>query len=179
MTCMKSKPDWFHPFLCPASPEPSLVSLGELFFFFNFGCTRSSLLLRTSLFAASRGCSVISVHWLFNPMLLLMQTTGSKHSDSVVVDHQLVALGHFERLLLNHAKTPLFLAPRGEKFNLGPETRLDHSELLCNAAMSLQPYPTPCNPIDGRPPGSPNPGILQARPLEWVAISFSNFKKFY
>ena len=34
--------------------------------------------------------------------------------------------------------------------------------------------PTLCNPIDGRPPGSPVPGILQAKTLEWVAISFSN-----
>ena len=42
------------------------------------------------------------------------------------------------------------------------------------AAKSLQLYPTLCNPIDGSPPGSAVPGILQARTLEWVAISFSN-----
>ena len=42
------------------------------------------------------------------------------------------------------------------------------------AAKSLQSYPTLCNPIDGSPPGSPVPGILQARTLEWVAISCSN-----
>ena len=42
------------------------------------------------------------------------------------------------------------------------------------AAKSLQSCPTLCNPIDGSPPGSPVPGILQARTLEWVAISFSN-----
>ena len=42
------------------------------------------------------------------------------------------------------------------------------------AAMSLQSCPTLCNPIDGSPPGSPVPGILQARTLEWVAVSFSN-----
>ena len=41
-------------------------------------------------------------------------------------------------------------------------------------AKSLQLCPTLCNPIDGSPPGSPVPGILQARILEWVAISFSN-----
>ena len=41
-------------------------------------------------------------------------------------------------------------------------------------AMSLQSCPTLCDPIDGSPPGSPVPGILQARTLEWVAISFSN-----
>ena len=40
-----------------------------------------------------------------------------------------------ERLLLNHAKTPGFSAPRGEEFNPGPETRLDHSELLCTEVL--------------------------------------------
>ena len=42
------------------------------------------------------------------------------------------------------------------------------------AAKSLQSCPTLCDPIDGSPRGSPIPGILQARTLEWVAISFSN-----
>ena len=42
------------------------------------------------------------------------------------------------------------------------------------AAKSLQSCPTLCDPIDFRPPGSPVPGILQARILEWVTISFSN-----
>ena len=41
-------------------------------------------------------------------------------------------------------------------------------------AKSLQSCPTLCDPIDGSPPGSPVPGILQARTLEWVDISFSN-----
>ena len=42
------------------------------------------------------------------------------------------------------------------------------------AAKSLQSCPTLCDPRDGSPPGSPVPGILQARILEWVAISFSS-----
>ena len=42
------------------------------------------------------------------------------------------------------------------------------------AAKSLQSCPTLCDPTDGSPPGSPVPGILQARTLQWVAISFSN-----
>ena len=42
------------------------------------------------------------------------------------------------------------------------------------AAKSLQLCPTLCDPIDGSPPGSSIPGILQARTLEWVAMSFSN-----
>ena len=45
------------------------------------------------------------------------------------------------------------------------------------AAKLLQSCPTLCNPIGGSPPGSPVPGILQARTLEWVAISFSNAGK--
>ena len=42
------------------------------------------------------------------------------------------------------------------------------------AAKSLQLCPTLCDPIDDSPPGSSVPGILKARTLEWVAISFSN-----
>ena len=45
------------------------------------------------------------------------------------------------------------------------------------AAKSLQSCPTLCDPIDGSPPGSPVSGIPQARTLEWVAISFSNARK--
>ena len=45
------------------------------------------------------------------------------------------------------------------------------------AAKSLQSCPTLCDPIDRSPPGFPVPGILQARTLEWVAISFSNAGK--
>ena len=45
---------------------------------------------------------------------------------------------------------------------------------IITIAKSLQSCPTPCDPIDGSPPGFPIPGILQARTLEWVAISFSD-----
>ena len=47
------------------------------------------------------------------------------------------------------------------------------------AAKSLQSCPTLCDPTDGSPRGSPIPGILQARTLEWVAISFSNIRSCY
>ena len=47
-------------------------------------------------------------------------------------------------------------------------------KVAATAAKSLQSCPTLCDPIDGSPPGSAIPGILQARTLEWVAISFSN-----
>ena len=51
-----------------------------------------------------------------------------------------------------------------------------HGVTKCSdaAAKSLQLCPTVCDPIDGSPPGSPIPGILQAKTLEWVGISFSN-----
>ena len=51
---------------------------------------------------------------------------------------------------------------------------VQHLWKTSSTAKSLQSCPTPCDPIDGSPPGSPIPGILQARTLEWVAISFSN-----
>ena len=51
---------------------------------------------------------------------------------------------------------------------------LNFSAAAAAAAKSLQSCPTLCDPKDGSPPGSPVPGSLQARTLEWVAISFSN-----
>ena len=52
--------------------------------------------------------------------------------------------------------------------------QLNNNHSAAAAAKSLQSCLTLCDPIDGNPPGSPVPGILQARTLEWVAISFSN-----
>ena len=49
-----------------------------------------------------------------------------------------------------------------------------HVAAAAAAAKSLQSGPTLCDPIDGSPPGSPVPGLLQAGTLEWVAISFSS-----
>ena len=51
---------------------------------------------------------------------------------------------------------------------------LTYPYAAATTAKSLQSCPTLCDPIDGSPPGSPVPGILQARTLEWVAISFSS-----
>ena len=57
-------------------------------------------------------------------------------------------------------------------FSISPST--EYSGSATATAKSLQSCPTLCDPIDGSPPGSPVPGFLQARTLEWVAISFSN-----
>ena len=55
------------------------------------------------------------------------------------------------------------------------ETGIDiYTATAAAAAKSLQSCPTLCDPIDGSPPGSPVPGILQARVLEWGAIAFSD-----
>ena len=56
---------------------------------------------------------------------------------------------------------------------MSDRNRLLRITVSAAAAKSLQSCPTLCNPIDGSPPDVPAPGILQARTLEWVAISFS------
>ena len=60
----------------------------------------------------------------------------------------------------------------GGSLTMGPG--LTFTAAAATAAKSLQSCPTLCDPIDGSPPGSAVPGILQARTLEWVAISLSN-----
>ena len=72
------------------------------------------------------------------------------------------------------ARTPYCRETKG-KHGQGWSSEKQHEvNVLCVPAKSLQSCPTLCDPIDGSPPGSPVPGILQARTLEWVAISFSN-----
>ena len=63
---------------------------------------------------------------------------------------------------------------QSQSLNPKPQTLQETKKDIAAAAKSLQSCPTLCDPIDGSPPGSPVPGILQARTLEWVAISFSN-----
>ena len=72
-------------------------------------------------------------------------------------------------------------SPKPESWRVDPRRTLYNSQApscgptaAAAAAKSFQSCPTLCDPIDGSPPGSPIPGILQARTLEWVAISFSN-----
>ena len=62
----------------------------------------------------------------------------------------------------------------GERYQYYKVIHAYYVHAVASAAKSLQSCPTLCNPIDDSPPGSPVPGILQARTLEWVAISFSN-----
>ena len=70
---------------------------------------------------------------------------------------------------------PLFLSVKWQKLSECPPHRVVlRIKWTAAAAKLLQSCPTLCDPIDSSPPGSPIPGILQARMLEWVAISFSN-----
>ena len=69
--------------------------------------------------------------------------------------------------------TGLDEAPAGIKIARRNINNLRYADAAA-AAKSLQSCPTLCNPINGSPPGSPIPGILQERTLEWVAISFSS-----
>ena len=62
----------------------------------------------------------------------------------------------------------------GIKLNTQKMKIMASSPICCCCCKSLQSCPTLCDPIDGSPAGSPVPGILQARTLEWVAISFSS-----
>ena len=73
---------------------------------------------------------------------------------------------------LSSSKT--FSSSPGETLICYPSTFLLSLAPAAAAAKSLQSCPTLCDPIDGSPPGSPVPGILQARVLEWVAFSFSS-----
>ena len=74
---------------------------------------------------------------------------------------------------LQHARFPYLSVSPGVCFNWW--TLISACSInAAAAAKSLQSCPTLCDPIDGSPPGSPIPGILQARTLEWVASSFSN-----
>ena len=68
-----------------------------------------------------------------------------------------------ERTFMIFRGSTLYIARKRDNFSSGKA-----------AAKSLQSCPTLLDPIDGSPPGSPIPGTLQARTLEWVAISFSS-----
>ena len=81
----------------------------------------------------------------------------------------------YRAIILSYNPNPGHIS--GENDNSKDTYTLAFTAAAAAAAKSLQSWPTLCDPIDGSPPGSPVPGILQARTLEWVAISFSNAGK--
>ena len=80
--------------------------------------------------------------------------------------------GETESPLQRHAVQRGSAVLRGRRAALGPG--IPWNLVPAAAAKSRQSCPTLCDPIDGSPPGSPIPGIFQARTLGWVAISFSS-----
>ena len=84
---------------------------------------------------------------------------------------------HFDQIRLDQVSdSTIFHVGASLPMNALEKTGLSLQQILqlAAAAKSLQSCPTLCDPIDGLLPGSSVPGILQARTLEWVAISFSN-----
>ena len=75
----------------------------------------------------------------------------------------------FESVLMRGMKRAYYT----ERSQSERKTPIQYINAAAAAAKSLQSCPTLCDPLDGSPPGSPAPGILQARTLEWVAIAFS------
>ena len=78
----------------------------------------------------------------------------------------------------NEELKSLLMKVKEESGKVGLRLNIQRTKIMASCpicyAKSLRSCPTLCDPIDSSPPGSPVPGILQARTLEWVAISFSN-----
>ena len=94
-----------------------------------------------------------------------MPQYGSQSPKLQAISHNIILVHHLNVIML------MFIGPREQQ---GVSTIYIYNYLNVAAAKSLQSCLTLCDPIDSRPPGSPIPGILEARTLEWVSISFSN-----
>ena len=116
--------------------------------------------------------AIIFVFWMlsFKPTFSLSSFTFIKRlfSSSSLSAIRVVSSAHVKLLIF----LPAILIPACASSS--PAFLMMYSAAAAAAAKSLQSCPTLCNPIDGSPPGSTVPGILQARTLEWVAISFSD-----
>ena len=74
-------------------------------------------------------------------------------------------------------KTKIMTSGPITSWQIDGETMETVTDFIFQFSSVTQSCPTLCDPIDGSPPGSPIPGTLQARTLEWVAISFPNARK--
>ena len=104
-----------------------------------------------------------SVHGIFQARIVEWVALSFSRRSSPIRDRTCVScIGRQSLYRLSHQGSPYYKMLGGRELPAAA------------AAKLLQSCPTLCNPIDRSPPGSPIPGILQARTLEWVAISFSN-----
>ena len=124
-------------------------------------------------------------HWaqevsLFHPTLFLPEVCDPRTHQGCLSAMEALVPGTGGPSVSEEA--PLHLADRDRFVYLVPPRRINFRGVCLTpsqrgaaaAAKSLPSCPTLCDPTDSSPPGSPFPGILQARTLEWVAISFSN-----
>ncbi|XP_055287415.1 COMM domain-containing protein 10 isoform X1 [Moschus berezovskii] len=100
------------------------------------------------------------------------QETIEKFRQRILAPHKLETVGWQLNLQMAHSAEAKLKSPQAV-LQLGVSNE-DSKGSAAAAAKSVQSCPTLYNPTDGSPPGSPVPGILQARTLEWVAVSFSN-----
>ena len=128
-------------------------------------------ILMVLCFHAIPACSCSAQDWLCCPCSLLRIITESFQTLYLQCQKPNLLDSHLTLKVLLHVKTLYQVL----------ESRSNFSNIISQlgwvaaaAAKSLQSCPTLCDPTDGSPPGFPVPGILQARTLEWVAISFSN-----
>ena len=103
-------------------------------------------------------------------MIFIFTVENLQFSNSLVHFAEIV-LGLYKHLPWNHKL--FYLLPLHSP-HMSATYIHTNLQMCATAAKSLESCPTLCDPRDGSPPGSPVPGILQARTLEWVAISFSN-----
>ena len=128
-------------------------------------------LVRTNLIANSRQEKLVIKRWMSRTNTTIIPPPPSVEALLLLVERYTNQMpGYHPRFCWKWRQPPL--CP--QKVYLIRTFILTGFSGTAGAAKSLQSCPTLCDPIDGSPPGSPVPGTLQARTLEWVAISFSN-----
>ena len=110
-------------------------------------------------------------------LLKLMSIGSMMPSNHLILYHSLLLPSIFPCIRVFSNESVLIRWPKYWSFSFSTRPSNEYLRLIFSAtAKSLQSCLTLCDPIDGSPTGSPIPGILQARTLEWVAISFSKNK---
>ena len=136
-------------------------------------------LYQTSLEDCMRRYTFVHDYYIMSPLatfMILSQKAGFQmvfsiwHSSTTLTSSMANKLGVLVVVLVRSLMTILITEPLPLSF----QKLLSLLSAAAAAAKSLQSCPTLCDPVDSSPPGSPVPGILQARRLEWVAISFSS-----
>ena len=131
-------------------------------------CAQSCLTLCDPMDCSPPGSSV---HGILQARILEWVAISSSRGSSGPKDR--TSISCVSRYFITRGK-PFFLHTQNEIKQISMPLCNYHAAATAATAKSLQSCPTLCDPIDGSPPGSPIPGILQASTLGWVAISFSN-----